>query len=295
MVTGYGDGQVTIGHTLVGHVAVTNVAAVSALSPCIRFGLSWTLGHLVRSGERNRKDAYHLIDFGGELLMGTDDRCVGQLVRDGSRHPLRSLGYVDAQEGSVALDLGGNRLEQLEESRAGGVLTLKMRLWPRVEIDGATTDARVEELRLQIPRDDWIAAVGALTGDRIDVLEIRYSLMYAGQFKTSLTELRRARNAVERGDFDSAVVKARKAVTLMEESVRKSTGDDLKAALTDTIDKRHADLYGAIVKRAKDMGNIAAHRAEAREYTRVEALFAVRLANITLEVIAGLLATQSTR
>ena len=31
------------------------------------------------------------------------------------------------------------------------------------------------------------------------------------------------------------------------------------------------------------------HRAEAREYTGVEALFAIRLATILLEVVAGLL------
>ena len=287
---GYGDGRVEIGRYMVGRVAVTDVAVVPALSPRIRFGLSWTLGHMVCSGEGDRKDAYHLIDFGGELLMGIDDRCVGQLVRDGSRHPLRSLDYVDTQEGSVAIDLGRYRLEQLEESRAGGVLSLKMRLWPRVEIRGVTTDTRVEDLRIRIPRDDWLAAVGTLTGDQIDVLEIRYSLVYAGRFKTSLAALRRARDAADRGDFDTAVVQARKAVTLMEESVKSARGETLKAALADVVDQRHADLYGGIVKRAKDMGNIAAHRAEAREYTRVEALFAIRLAAITLEVVAGLLA-----
>lgn len=103
-------------------------------------------------------------------------------------------------------------------------------------------------------------------------------------------ELRRAQDAVDRGDFDRAVVQARKAVTLMEEAVKSARTENLKAALTDILDKRHADLYGGIVKRAKDMGNITAHRAEAREYTRVEALFAIRLATITLEVVAGLLA-----
>lgn len=54
--------------------------------------------------------------------------------------------------------------------------------------------------------------------------------------------------------------------------------------------RSRADLYGGVVKRAKDMGNITAHRAGAREYTRVEAMFAMRLATITLEVVGGLLA-----
>jgi len=164
-----------------------------------------------------------------------------------------------------------------------------MHLWSRIEMGPTTTDARIDGIRLQIPRDDWIAALAALTGDHFEILEIRYHLLYADRYRSSLAELRLAGDAAERGDFNGAVLQARKAIYLMEESVRAATGEDLKAALRERIDKRHADLYGGIVKRAKDMGNIAAHRAEAREYTRVEALFAIRLATITLEVVAGLL------
>ena len=105
----------TIGPHLVGHVAVTNVTAVPALSPRIRFGLSWTLGHRHRSGEASPPgDEYRLIDFEGELRVGADDLFVGTLVRDGSRHPLRSLDHVQTQEGFVALDLDGHRLERLD-------------------------------------------------------------------------------------------------------------------------------------------------------------------------------------
>ena len=113
MATSYGVGKVTIGQRIVGHVAVTDVVAVPALSPRIRFGLSWTLGHLRPSGEANLPgDEYHLIDFGGELRVGADDQFVGTLVRDGSTHPLRSLDHVQTQEGFVALDLGMTCLKE---------------------------------------------------------------------------------------------------------------------------------------------------------------------------------------
>ena len=290
MASGFGMAKVTIGPRMVGHVAVTEVAAVPALSPRIRFGLSWTLGHLHSSGVANLPgDEYHLIDFGGELRVGADDLFVGTLVRDGSRHPLRSLDHVQTQEGFVALDLGRHRLEQLEEHRAGDVLAMMMQLWPRIEVEGTTTDARVDEIRLEVPRDDWLAAVGTFTGEQIDLLEIRYQLTYANRYRSSLAELQRAREAVDRGDFNGAVVQARKAVGLMEESVKAATGDDLKAALADRLDDRHVKLYTAVTTRAKDMGNISVHRAEARTYTRIEALFAIRLATILLELIAGLL------
>ena len=290
MAVGYGDGRVSIGITGVGRVAVTRVTAIPALTPRIRLDLAWTLGKVVRPGAGMPAEDYLLIDFGGELRMGADDLFVGTLARDGSRYPLRSLDYVDTQAGSLALDLGGHRLERLEEHRAGAALELRMQLWTRVEMGGGTTDARVEKIALQVPRDDWLAVLGALTGERVDLLEVRYDLVYAARYKASLKEVHLAREAVDRGDFNRAVLQARKAISLMEESVAAATGEDLRAALTDRIDERHANLYGGIVKRAKDMGNLTAHRPQAREYTRVEALFAVRLATITLEVVAGLLA-----
>ena len=114
--------------------------------------------------------------------------------------------------------------------------------------------------------------------------------MYASRYRSSLAEIRLARDAVDRGGFNSAVLLARKAISLMEESVAAATGDDVKTALTDRVDKRHAELYEGIVNRAKDMGNITAHRTAAREYTRVEALFTIRLATISLEIVAALLA-----
>lgn len=291
MAAGYGAGRVTIGISHVGEVAVTGVAAAPALSPRIRFGLSWTLGHRVGPGHGPAREEYRLVDFWGELRLGADDLLVGTLARDGPRHPLCSFDYVDTQDGPVALDLDGHRLERLEERRAGGALALTMRLWPRIEMGGATTHARVEDIRFQVPRDDWLAALRTLTGEQVDLLELRYRLVYAGGYRTSLAALRRARDAADRGDFDAAVVQARKAISLMEEGVRVATGgEDLRTVLTDRTDKRHAALYAGIVTRAKGMGNIAAHRAEHREYTRVEALFAIRLATITLEVVAGLLA-----
>ena len=290
MAGGYGDGRVSIGPTMVGRVAVTKVTAVPALIPRIRLDLAWTLGHVARSGGGDSPAEYLIIDFGGELRLGGKDLFVGTLVREGSRLPLRSLGYVDTQAVSLALDLGRDRLERLEEHRAGAPLELRMQLWTRIAIGGGTTNAQIEDIALKVPRDDWLAVLGVLTGEQVDLLEIRYDLAYAARYKSSLKEIRLAREAVDRDDFNRAVLQARKAISLMEESVKAATGEDLRAALTDRIDKRHADLYGGIVKRAKDMGNITAHRAEARDYTRVEALFAIRLATITIEVVAGLLA-----
>ena len=151
MAVGYGDGCVSIGATMVGRVAATKVTAVPALTPRIRLDLTWTLGHVARSGDGDSPKEYLLIDFGGELRFGADDLFVGTLVRDGSRHALRSFGYVGTQAGSVALDLGHHRLERIEEHRAGAALELRMQLWTRIERGGHTTDAQIEQITLKVP------------------------------------------------------------------------------------------------------------------------------------------------
>ena len=132
--------------------------------------------------------------------MGPDKLFVGNLVKDASGHPIRSLSHVGTQSGSVALDLGGHRLERLEEHRAGGVLTMQMQLWPCVEISGRTINAKVAGIQFQIPRDDWLAVVGTFTGEQFDLLEIRYHLTQASRFRPSLGVLQRARDAVDQGD-----------------------------------------------------------------------------------------------
>ena len=289
MTASYGSGEMTIAPSTVGNVAVSNVRPVPALIPRIRFDLSWTLHHALSLEEGHPGKEFVLTDFPGQLTVGPDNLFVGNLARDASGHPIRSLSHVATQRSSVALDLGGHRLERLEEHRAGGVLTMQMQLWPRVEIGGTTIHAKVAGIQLQIPRDDWLAVVGTFTGEQIHLLEIRYHLTHASCFRPSLGVLQRARGAVDRGDFDAAVIQARKAVSLMEESFQGRDGGSLKAILGDRLDDRHAKLYAGLITRAKDMGNITAHRASAREYTRGEALFAIRLATILLEVIAGLM------
>ena len=155
MTAGYGDERVTIGRSMVGRVAVTKVAAVPALRPRIRVELSWTLGHRHSSREGQPQEKYQILDFGGELRVGADDLVVGTLVRDGSRHPLHSLGYVDTQAASVALDLGSRRLERLEECRAGGALTMEMRLWARVEMRRTEATSAARSCRRERPSASW--------------------------------------------------------------------------------------------------------------------------------------------
>ena len=110
MTAGYGDGRVTIGRYSVGRVAVTTVAAVPALGPRIRFGLSWTLGHLVRSGEGRPPEEYQVIDFGGELRIRAEDRRARRRrAAVDSGHPARGDGHWEERAGTDARRRESNR------------------------------------------------------------------------------------------------------------------------------------------------------------------------------------------
>ena len=81
MAGGYGDGRVTIGQYLVGRVAVTDITAVAALSPRIRFGLSWT-----QAGAQGRLSQ----------AVREASLAVCQRVRGPSEHPRVGYAHADA-------------------------------------------------------------------------------------------------------------------------------------------------------------------------------------------------------
>ena len=286
MASNYGGAGLTIGHFKVGHVRVTSVTAAHALAPSLRLKLAWTLGN--RSAKAGPPGEYVLVGVDGELFLGRGVQSVGALQQRGGRHLLRSLTYAQEQEDALTLDLDWYRFERLEEHRQGGTMNLWVQLVPRIEVDGTTTEAQVDDFPLSIPRDDWLDVVTSVTGDHTDVLEVRYHLSHAGRFGPSLGELAIAERAVDSGDFYKAVVQARKAVDLWAASV--TTADsDVTSLLTDRVGDSHAELYAGLISRAKGMGNVKAHEPDAREYSRAEALFAVRFAKILIEMLAAVL------
>lgn len=289
MPTNYGSGRFSIGSYIAGHVRVTFVTSAPALAPRIKLELAWSIGHLHATGEMGRPVEYKITGIDGELFLGRNGPAVGAPLQLGERRHLRSLPYVQEQQTDLTLDLDWRRFERIEEYRQGGSLIFWLKLWPRAEAGGEVLDARVDEFLVTVPRDDWLAVITDITEDRTDVLEVRHQLSYAHRFQPSLSELRSAQHAVDRGDFNGAVIQARKAVSLLEEAVRAGSDQPLQAVLSDLVDQRHAKLYASLLARAKDMGNIRTHAASPREYSRVEALFALRLATLLLELLGFLL------
>lgn len=289
MTTNYGQQRITIDSQQVGSVRVTGVTYAPALAPRFRFHSNWTLTHY-RPGPRpgDERIEFRVTGIEGELRTAEREPAVGLLFQLGERQGLRSRDYADEQDCELIIDLDWFRFERLEALRQGGPLQLWIKLWPTVRCPDQLLTMRVEPFAIRIPREDWLEVITAITGDRTDLLEVRYHLSYAARFRPSLEELVVARRAVDRGETTSAVITARKAITLMEAALTPGDKVTLEAVLADRVDAAHAKIYSNIAARIKQMGNIQVHEANAHEYSRAEALFAVRTSELLLELIASL-------
>lgn len=283
-----------IGSRIAGQVRLTALMSAPALGPRLCFRFAWTLGNLPESPmvPDIQVKEYRITELEGEVRLGEHGPAVGLLYQLGERQPLRSLPYVDEQTRELILDLDWFRFERLEEHRQGGPFEIWLKLWPRVEAESGTLEARVDTFQAKIPREDWLEVFSGLTREQTDILEVRYHLTYAGHFRTSLEQIREARAQVHRGDYTGAVVRARKAILLLEEAARDETSDqqNLQATLEKYLDERHAAIYGTVASRIKEMGNIQVHSPSAPDYSRMEALFAIRVSEALLELVGAVLA-----
>jgi hypothetical protein len=102
-----------------------------------------------------------------------------------------------------------------------------------------------------------------VSGDRTDLLEVRYHLSYAGRFQPSLGELAQARKAVDRSESVTALIHTRKALLLAEDASREEPSTSLEQLLASHVDERHAKAYAGIAGRIKEFGNIQARTVTA--------------------------------
>ncbi len=290
MPSNYGQARLTIESHTAGQVRVDAVHSLPALAPRIQFRLAWTLSPIRNYQMTESSVDFRVLGVDGEIRLGEQGPAVGQLFQLGERHPLRALDYADEQQMELVLDLDWFRFERLEEHRQGGPLTLWMKLWPNLEAKGLALVSRLDPFAIRIPREDWLEVVSQVSGDRTDLLEVRYHLSYAGRFQPSLGELAQARKAVDRGESVTALIHTRKALLLAEDASREEPSTSLEQLLASRVDERHAKAYAGIAGRIKELGNIQAHTVTGGNASRVEVLFAIRTAEGLWELVAGLLA-----
>jgi len=296
--TDYGQGKLQISSHIAGTFRVSGFTAASALYPRLRIHLTVTLGDLQDFSLRDVGEvtSYRITNLSGELRADHLQKVVSVVCWPGAHQSLRSLSYSDSQETHLLADLDAERVERLEQYRAGGSLELWLQLWPRCETpSGVFLDSKVDCFIIRVPREDWLEVLVAFRKEYRVLLEVPMPRIVGELLPACAEEYRRAVDALDQGDYWASVVRCRKALDLMIGSLP-GTNQKTKTRdfLSEIIDDSHAKIYDGIIASARRMGSEQVHSANARQYSRAEALFAIRVTASSLELLGSFMSGRLT-
>jgi len=186
----------------------------------------------------------------------------------------------------------------IEEYRAGAPPTFFLALWPTLVAGGTFLDAEVRPLRVTIPRDVWLDYVGRARRERFEVLEIPLPAMVAPELSLSFEMLRKARAAVDRGEFDQALIFCRQALEASREHLparpKESREEAASLFLQSVLPEDHAEHYARIIAASKKLMNRPAHlQSDPAPFTRSEANFVIGVTASVLGLVGWQLGTRS--
>jgi hypothetical protein len=197
----------------------------------------------------------------------------------------------------LVCDLDPWRLERIERRRNGGVPTFWLEMWPSIVCKGEQLHVQVQPIRMDVPREQWLAFLGRVRHGQFEILEVPVPTEQLEAFKRAFEHTTTARQRVDLGDYDEAVARCRKALDVVYQTFPKRDGkegeeDGLRVALAAATDERRAKEYAGIVARLKQLGAFAHHDLGevGVEYSRAEAQFVVRMTEHVLALVGRLTA-----
>jgi ABC-type Fe3+/spermidine/putrescine transport system ATPase subunit len=292
-VTSFGEGDITVNGIHVGKVRIQSVYQGQALFPrlTVRLGVVLLETPTRGLGPGRPLENFELRGVDGELRLDQHSKALGSLHLTGAQRSVQSSAQAFETQLEVACDLDWQRLEMLEEHRAGREPVLWIALWASLVDQKGAVDTRIDPIQTIVPRDRWLEFLGAQSGRRATLLEVTHPGGEAKQFKAAIGHVHDARARIDRGDFDEAVASCRRAIESIHSALdvpRKPNA--LEAAIASVTDVKRAKAYSGIVSRLKELGNFTIHRSEAPgRYSRGEAQFVVAATEYSLALLAGLL------
>jgi Arc/MetJ-type ribon-helix-helix transcriptional regulator len=298
MQRSYGEEEFQIGNFRCGTIRVLGIHSLPALYPRLGITLGWSLreipaseGHYGSAGLRD----YRITSCDGELRLGRGNAVVGPVQPTPSNVQLRSSQYHSEQHVTLACDLDLHRLERIERERVGGPAPFSLLLWSTAVRSGEVVDARIDALRFEIPREEWLDFLSSVGYGEYDVVEIKRFTDELEHFAEVRDQLHAARAKVNRGDYNAAMAALR---TALERAIQQSKDNEqeLKEVLSARTDKTRGEAYTGIISRAKTLCNLAVHKPEATiSYSREEVLFALRTVEAVVALLGDLLGGEGAR
>lgn len=288
----YGESAIQIESTHVGAVRVQDIFAGSRVAPrlCFRLGVRLHTSPEFRDADEVFRPPYRIVDWRGELTLSESADALATVSFIGDVRPVRFP--EDAHEAQIRLacDLDARRLEAIERRRAGAAPVLYLELWPQIVSDAPFTYTRIAPIRMSPSRDRWLQFLDACNGTHHEILEVPIAPGDREHIARSTDHLRGARKKLLDGYNTDAVAACRKAVEAASKDLDPA---DPKAFWTEQFSRFSGEskgrALGQLAASLKTLLHKASHDSDSRvEFTRAEALFAVRTSESFVALVAEL-------
>jgi len=205
---------VTSNGVVVGKIRVLAVFAASAIYPRLQFTIGCTLRENPGKTPTQNYEGLHLRDLRGELRLTPGGDAVGK-IEIGAIQTVIANGFENQL--TLYCDLDSLRVEAIERRRAGKEPVLFLQMWP-ILFDGQRPLGALHDrtIRAEIPRDRWLEVLSQFRRSEYLGLEIAISAEKDEAFRTAYSHLQKARENIDRGNYDSAVLSCRHAVEAVE-------------------------------------------------------------------------------
>jgi hypothetical protein len=290
----FGEDPITVNGRLVGKLRLLGLYTPKALFPRIVFRVGVSLQDSVKDefSPGRSIEKFEMRALSGEWRLSEHDQTIGRLYWIGHHRHVRSASYPSEANVEVACDLDEALVEQIEERRDGGEPNFWVAFWPSLVDASGYLDTDSRPFRIQIPRDQWLAALAGLTQRQIAVLEVGFPAAERDFFQAAIGHARQARQRLLQGDYDEAVASCRRALEAVTGALgAEPTAEAVATLLSSRSDIKRAEVYAGMFKRIKDLGNYTIHRAEAPgKYSRAEARFTIGVTEQLIALIGALTA-----
>lgn len=262
-----GEQELSIDSRLAGTFEVLRIEPLQALHPRLGLRVGVTLRELLKESPRGigqvLKD-FDLITLGGELRLGEIGPVIGLLHPVGEQRAM-SREQPIKDEMLMACDLDAPRLEAIERAREGRPPVFWVHLWPVVVMNGRRLNAKVQAIRIEVPRDPWVDFLRYVGFRDKVILELTIPKFAPEHLKEAIHQVRRAQDHLLEGRDEQAMTDCR----LVWEAVRSELGDDkesanLRALLVDHVGEVRAGAYMTILRQTKQLAAAPVHLYGAR-------------------------------
>jgi hypothetical protein len=288
-----GEAQITSNGRRLGKVSVVSVQSDGAVYPRLRIRTDWSLLNITKDefgGATEFRD-YHVRAVAGELRLSEHGHALGGVYLVGQNRWVSSSDKGFEQSLELAVDLDLHRIEAIDRTRGTQPPTLYLQLWPSVERKEGRLDVTVLALRLEVPRDSWMAFRQAVDSQPYEIIEVRFRPEDAPRYGGAVAHVRTARIKMTNGDFNGALTDCRKAIEAMGLAEQAGQVNNPWArAIALVKPELIAEQYAGIISRAKQLAGYAIHELGHPDpnYSRDEIIFIVRTTENILALVGSL-------